>query len=184
MPPDDSPSSSSSGTYFSERSGLSAGEKVNAAPPRIFGYECDACIGAGGMGTVWRARQLSTRRVVALKVLRGVVRDSSTAKLRFEREVEAAGRLDHPNIAHVYDSGVSGEVFFFAMQFVDGCPLSDYVSASKLDRRGILKLIGVVCRAIQYAHQRGVIHRDLKKIPDERYYADRRASWHASLYES
>ena len=91
-------------------------------PPHIEGYEITAKLGEGGMGVVYRAVQLATRREVALKLLpAGML--SGKARARFEREVELAARLEHPYIARVYDSGLQRDACFFAMELVSGQPL-------------------------------------------------------------
>ena len=81
---------------------------------------------------------------------------------RFEREVELAARLEHPHITRVYDSGLHTGGCYYAMEFVDGMPLDEYVRKGGLAPDAVLALMGKVCAAVQYAHQNGVIHRDLK----------------------
>ncbi|MGH7180313.1 MAG: protein kinase domain-containing protein, partial [Tepidisphaeraceae bacterium] len=130
--------------------------------PVIEGYTITARLGAGGMGTVWRAEQLSTRREVALKLMSGAVTSSPRARARFDREVELAARLEHPSIARVYDSGLNQGVYYYAMELIEGVPLDDYVSANRCTQEQILELMRDICHAVQHAHQRGVIHRDLK----------------------
>ena len=130
--------------------------------PRIDGYEITRQLGAGAMGTVWHAVQLSTRREVALKFMGKGQFVTDKARHRFEREVELAARLEHPNIARVYDSGLHRGGYFYAMEMISGRDLDEYVEANKLTRPDILALLQTVCLAVQHAHQRGVIHRDLK----------------------
>jgi len=130
--------------------------------PTIEGYEVTRRLGEGGMGTVWCALQLSTRRDVALKLLGPGVFGSEKARTRFEREVELTARLEHPNIARVYDSGLHQGVYYYAMELIDGVPLDRYVKDQRLSLRQVLELMRTVCQAVQHAHQRGVIHRDLK----------------------
>jgi len=132
------------------------------SPPEIEGYEITGPLGGGGMGTVWRAVQQSTRRVVALKVLGHTALASEKARGRFEREVELASRLEHPHIARIYDSGLYHGLYYYVMELVDGVPLDEYAKHHGLPRRQVLELVQAVCRAVQHAHQRGVIHRDLK----------------------
>ncbi len=132
-----------------------------AAFPRIDGYQILGVLGHGGMGDVFRALQLGTRREVALKLMRGSS-ISERARARFDREVELTARLDHPNIARVFDSGLHHGVYFYAMELIDGLPLDQYINHRVLDRRPVLELLAEVCRAVAHAHQRGVIHRDLK----------------------
>lgn len=129
--------------------------------PHVEGYRIIAKLGQGGMGTVWRAVQLSTRREVALKLL-AIGPGSTKKKARFEREVELAAKLEQPNLARVYDSGSEQGWYFYAMELIEGMHLDAYVAAQRLGKRQIIELMGMICRAIQAAHQRGVIHRDLK----------------------
>ncbi|MEA3226221.1 MAG: serine/threonine-protein kinase, partial [Planctomycetota bacterium] len=131
-------------------------------PPDVEGYKIIKRLGQGGMGTVWRSEQLSTRREVALKLMASTRFDSAKAQARFEREVELTARLDHPNIASVYDSGLHHGMYYYAMEFVDGMPLDQYVDEKNLSDNQILALMRTVCEAIEHAHLRGVMHRDLK----------------------
>ena len=130
--------------------------------PKIEGYEVIGRLGEGGMGTVWRARQLSPPREVALKLLGPATLASEKARARFEREVELAAKLEHANIARIYESGLRHGLCYYAMELVDGVHLDDFVKRNRLTPRQILELMRTVCQAVQHAHQRGVIHRDLK----------------------
>jgi WD40 repeat protein len=129
--------------------------------PDIEGYKIIEPLGEGGMGMVWRAEQLSTRREVALKLLVSHRADSAKAQARFQREVELTARLDHPNIARIYDSGLHHGMYY-AMELIDGVPLDEYVKNQNFSRTQILSLMQKVCQAVLYAHLRAVIHRDLK----------------------
>ncbi|MBN2312452.1 MAG: protein kinase [Sedimentisphaerales bacterium] len=131
-------------------------------PPEIEGYQIIERLGEGGMGTVWRAEQLSTRRQVALKMMSSSRFFSNKAQARFEREVELTARLDHPNIASLFDSGLHHGMYYYAMEFIDGLPLDQYVIQKALTQKQILVLMRTVCEAIEHAHLRGVMHRDLK----------------------
>jgi serine/threonine protein kinase len=122
------------------------------------------------MGVVYRATQESPRRTVAVKVVRaGMI--SAALLRRFEHEVEALGRLDHPGIASIYEAGM-GEVRwsgsqpseqpYFAMELVEGVPLTRFAREQGLTARGCLALLARICDAVHHGHQRGVIHRDLK----------------------
>jgi len=130
--------------------------------PDIKGYRIIEPLGEGGMGVVWRAEQLSTKRQVALKLLVSHRIDSAKAQARFQREVELTARLDHPNIARIYDSGLHQGMYYYAMELIEGMPLDRYVKSKALSRDQILALMRTVCQAVLYAHLRAVIHRDLK----------------------
>jgi serine/threonine protein kinase/Tfp pilus assembly protein PilF len=139
-------------------------------PQEIGGFRILSVLGHGGMGVVYEAEQQNPRRRVALKVIRGgrVVDD---AQLRlFRREAETLARLVHPNIAGIYEAGRTADgQHFFTMELVSGRPLDAYVMEkmggdrpSPEELRDRLRLFAAICRAVSYAHQRGVIHRDLK----------------------
>ena len=130
--------------------------------PEVEGYEITCHLGEGASGSVWRAVQLSTGRDVALKLLHPSSIGSDKAQRRFEREVEHASSLEHPNIARVYDSGLRRGVYCYAMELVDGVRLDEYVSQNALKQRQIMELMKTVAEAVQNAHEHGVIHRDLK----------------------
>ena len=130
--------------------------------PEIRGYQLVEQLGFGGMGLVYRALQLSTGREVALKILKTSALGSPTAVARFKREVQVAARLEHPNIARIYDADVQQGLCFYSMQLIRGLPLHDFVAEHRLSRRQILELMLVVCRGVAYAHTQDVVHRDLK----------------------
>jgi tetratricopeptide (TPR) repeat protein len=144
-------------------------------PVSIGRYKVISLIGEGGMGSVYEAEQAQPRRRVALKVIRP---GHATAEhlRRFQRESEALARLQHPGIAQIYEAGTadagSGEQPYFAMEFIaQGQRLTTYADARHLDVRQRLELIAQVCDAVHHAHQRGLIHRDLKPgniLVDER----------------
>jgi len=134
-------------------------------PGRIGPYDVADQLGAGGMAIVYRARQAHPERFVALKVLRTGGADSLSSQ-RFKREIDVLARLRHPGIAQIYDAGTANDggavVSYFAMELVEGEPLTTFADAQFLDRNQRLQLLIRVCEAVEYAHQRGVIHRDLK----------------------
>ncbi|MGE3172115.1 MAG: tetratricopeptide repeat protein [Planctomycetota bacterium] len=126
-------------------------------------YEVVRPIDEGGFGAVYLAQQLRPlQRTVALKVIkRGM--DSHEVLARFEAERQALARMDHPSIARVFDAGETDDGRpFFVMEYVDGVPIHDYVRQRDLGLGARLRLIQQVCRAVQHAHQKGVLHRDLK----------------------
>jgi serine/threonine protein kinase len=149
---------------FPPISGSDSQESADAseAMPEIEGYQIIDRLDSGGMGTVWRARQLSTRREVALKVMHKRTFGSQKAQLRFEREVELAARIEHPNIARIYDSGLHQGVYYYAMELIEGQHLDRYIRDHQLTQRQILELAHTICQTVQYAHQVRIIHRDLK----------------------
>ncbi len=120
-------------------------------------------IGAGGMGMVWKAEQTQpVRRIVALKLIKAGM-DSKTVLSRFEAERQALALMEHPNIARVLDGGTteSGRPFF-VMEYVNGVPFTRYCDDARLTIPQRLALFLPVCQAVQHAHTKGVIHRDLK----------------------
>ncbi|MHC4140349.1 MAG: protein kinase domain-containing protein [Planctomycetota bacterium] len=134
-------------------------------PRRIGGYEIHGVIASGGMGIVYEAVQDHPHRPVALKVLRRGAASRQALK-RFRHEAEILGQLRHANIAQVYEAGTfddGGDAQpFFAMELIKGCPLITYADTNGLSRQDRLELFVRICDAVQYAHHRGVIHRDLK----------------------
>lgn len=128
----------------------------------IPGYRLVREIHRGGQGVVYEAFQESTRRRVALKVILGGQFAGRASKRRFEREVELAAGLNHPNIVTIYDSGISNAFYYFAMDYVDGQRLDNYVSGRRLSIEQKLELFAKIAAAVSFAHRHGVIHRDLK----------------------
>jgi WD40 repeat protein/serine/threonine protein kinase len=120
-------------------------------------------IGGGGMGVVFMAEQLRpVRRKVALKIIKPGM-DSRQVIARFEAERQALTMMDHPNIAKVLDAGTTDAGRpYFVMELVKGIPITDYCDQARLTPRQRLELFVTVCHAVQHAHQKGVIHRDLK----------------------
>ena len=120
-------------------------------------------IGEGGMGEVWRAKQSEPiKRQVALKLIKKGM-DSKAVVSRFEQERQALAVMDHPNIARVYDGGMTDQGQpFFAMELVGGQPLIEYADKEKLTTEERLQLFVHICNAVQHAHQKGIVHRDLK----------------------
>ncbi|MSR63314.1 MAG: serine/threonine protein kinase [Planctomycetes bacterium] len=143
-------------------------------PERVGAYRILRPLGFGGMGVVYLAEQDSPKREVALKLLRF---DSASPRQleRFAQEAELLGRLSHPGIARVYEAGwaetETGRRPFFALEFVAGLPLHEYVLEHDLGLAAKLALVSQVAEAAHYAHERGVVHRDLKPsnvLVDER----------------
>ena len=147
---------------------------------RIGSYQVRRRIAAGGMGIVFQAVQDHPHRVVALKLLKEGIASRQTLQ-RFRHEAEILGQLKHANIAQIFDTGTvdegQGEQPYFVMEYIDGQPLTASSEAKGLSTDERLTLFAKVCDAVQHAHLRGVIHRDLKPdniLVDER--ARRRSS--------
>jgi serine/threonine protein kinase len=141
----------------------SAGPPSGSAGARVGSYKLLQLLGEGGMGAVWAAEQTEpVRRRVALKVIKPGM-DSRNVLRRFEAERQALALMDHPNIARVFDAGATPDGRpYFAMELVPGIPITKYCDDMNLAVRDRLALFVPVCRAIQHAHQKGVIHRDIK----------------------
>ena len=142
---------------------------ARATPAAIGGYTLVRRLGEGGMGVVYEALQANPRRKVAVKIIRGGAYVDETAVRLFQREVQALARLRHPGIAAIYEAGRTDDgQHFFAMELVQGRRLDEFLAAegpTARDRAGVrarLELFLQICDAVAYAHQHGVIHRDLK----------------------
>jgi serine/threonine protein kinase/WD40 repeat protein len=133
-----------------------------AKPPVIEGYEILAELGHGGMGSVYKARQQSLKRIVALKVIRSAVQADPKHLARFQVEAEAAARLQHPNIAQIYEVGRHEGLPYLAMEYVDGGSLAQLLRGKPQPTRSAAELVATLARSMQYAHEHGVVHRDLK----------------------
>src|ERR1039457_2263892 len=120
------------------------------------------CLGRGGMGVVYKARQKTLNRFVALKLLAPErVRDTQFAE-RFTREAQALAALNHPNIVTIYDFGQAGGFYFLLMEFVDGLKLRQLLRTRKFTPEEALAVVPPLCDALQFAHDRGIVHRDIK----------------------
>jgi len=138
-------------------------ESVTA--PRFFGdYELLEKLAHGGMGVVYKVRQVSLHRIVALKMILPGHLASEEAVRRFHIEAKAAAGLDHPNIVSIYGAGQHEGQHYFTMQFVEGRNLSQHraLRPEGLPPREVARLMVAVARAVHHAHQRGILHRDLK----------------------
>src|SRR5262245_22450327 len=130
--------------------------------PQVPGLAVEGVLGRGGMGIVYRARQISLNRVVALKVLLLGVHASARELARFRREAEVVAALKHPNIVQVFDTGEAGGWPFFTMEFVDGGSLAERLGGKAQPAREAATLVATLAEAVESAHRCGVIHRDLK----------------------
>ncbi len=131
-------------------------------PTVVAGYRIDGRLGEGGMGTVYRATQLSLERVVALKLLTAELSADPAFRERFRREGLLQAALDHPHIVTVYEAGETDNRLFLAMRMVEGPTLKDLILRRQLDDRRALRLLTQVAEALDAAHAKGLIHRDVK----------------------
>jgi len=130
---------------------------------QIGGYEIIEKIGSGGMGSVYRGRQVSLDRPVAIKVLSKALTDCQEVLERFNRESRIIAGLNHPNIIHVIDRGITANGMpYFVMEHVEGVDLAQEIKAGNMDTNRKLDLMIQVSKALSYAHKNGVIHRDIK----------------------
>jgi tetratricopeptide (TPR) repeat protein/tRNA A-37 threonylcarbamoyl transferase component Bud32 len=130
---------------------------------RLGNYEILEEIGRGGMGVIYRARQRHSRRIVAVKRVLSYHADSRETLARFRREAQAAASLDHPNILPIYEVSESEDGLpFFSMKFAPGGSLQEVGPALRKDPRHCVALVAKIARAVQYAHSKGILHRDLK----------------------
>ena len=120
------------------------------------------CLGRGGMGVVYKARQKSLGRLVALKLLAPEREKDPEFAERFAREAQALAQLDHPHIVTVYDFGQTNGFFYLLMEFVDGVNLRELLRSRKLTPEEALAIVPPLCEALQFAHDRGIVHRDIK----------------------
>jgi WD40 repeat protein/serine/threonine protein kinase len=137
---------------------------ISEGPGTVIGpYKLLQQIGEGGFGVVYMAEQQEpVRRKVAFKIIKPGM-DSREVIARFESERQALALMDHPNVAHVFDAGstASGRPYF-VMELVRGVPITEFCDKNHLPARERLELFGAVCHAVQHAHQKGIIHRDIK----------------------
>jgi serine/threonine protein kinase len=128
----------------------------------IEGYEIIEELPRGGQAVVYKAIHTATKTNVAIKVLLPTLLASKRARYYFEREAELIATLEHPNIVGIRDSGIIHGQYYFVMQYIEGQFLNQYVNSQKLSFRERMVLFNKVCSAVSYAHQQGIIHRDLK----------------------
>ena len=126
------------------------------------GYELIELLGKGGMGEVWRARQTSLGRMVAVKLLPPRFAKDREFVARFDKEAQALASLSHPGVVQIIDRGQAGEHYYFAMELVPGINLREMMGAGRLPVRDAARIGMQIARAIDYAHEMKVVHRDLK----------------------
>ncbi len=147
----------------------SQGTRVVHPPPspgEISGFfpqlEILQCLGRGGMGVLYKARQPRLDRLVALKILAPEKEQDPQFAERFAREAKALARLSHPNIVTVHDFGETNGLYYLIMEFVDGMSLRQLLLAGRMPPEQALGIVPKICDALQYAHEMGVVHRDIK----------------------
>lgn len=139
--------------------------------PGFENYEIIQELPQGGQAIVYKALHKPTKTYVAIKILLPTLMASTRARYYFEREAELIARLDHPSIVRIRDSGIIHGQYFFVMEFIKGQPLYRYAETQNLSFRERIILFKKICEAVTYAHQQGIIHRDLKSgnvLVDER----------------
>jgi hypothetical protein len=139
--------------------------------PHFPQFEILGLLGQGGMGAVYKARQIKLDRLVALKILPSEWGKDPAFAERFAREARALARLNHANIVSVHDFGEAGGFYYLVMEFVDGLNLRQILQAGRLAPAQALGIVPQVCDALQYAHEEGIVHRDIKP---ENILVDRR----------
>ncbi len=137
-------------------------QKSHETPKISAGYELIEEAGRGAAGIVYEARQPGTDRRVALKMLVGGANSKASDLARFKREAQALSRLDHPNVVKIFDVGEQEGVPFLAMEWIDGRSLAEFLKTNTLNYQQAATLVAKLADGMQYVHQQGILHRDLK----------------------
>jgi predicted Ser/Thr protein kinase len=135
---------------------------IEELAPKFPELEILEFVGQGGMGAVYQARQKALDRIVALKILPPQAATGPGFAERFTREARALAQLNHPHIVVLYEFGQADGLFYFLMEFVDGTNLRQVLNAGRLAPKEALAIVPQICEALQYAHDRGIVHRDIK----------------------
>jgi uncharacterized RDD family membrane protein YckC len=154
---------------------------TSLAPGRVVaGYRIEGVAGRGGMGVVYRATQLALDRTVALKLIAPEIAGDEGFRERFKRESRIAASIEHPNVIPVHEAGEADGLLFISMRFVDGTDLRELIrGAGALAPARVAAIVGQVAQALDAAHERGLVHRDVK--PGNVLIADRGGSEHVYL---
>jgi len=137
-------------------------KNIGDCPPQLGAYRIIRRLGGGGMGDIYLAEQTSVGRQVAIKVLpRGLLGDAQMLA-RFNREIHLLAQLSHPHICPVHEAGVEGDTHYYAMEYLPGLDLSGVLETERMDARRAAEIACQIGRALQYAHEQNVIHRDVK----------------------
>ena len=159
------------------RAGNGVGEStpftIEELAPSFPQLEILECLGRGGMGVVYKTRQKSLNRLVALKLIAPERTGEGEFARRFEKEAQALAALNHPHIVAVYDFGQAGGFYFLLMEYVDGVNLRQLLQSRRLTAEEALSIVPPVCEALQCAHAAGIVHRDIKP---ENLLLDRRGA--------
>ncbi|MCU0797488.1 MAG: protein kinase [Akkermansiaceae bacterium] len=145
-----------------DSAGMAATPTTEEIAGRFPQFEILECLGRGGMGIVYKARQKSLNRLVAIKILAPEREHDARFAERFAREAELLARLNHPHIVTIHDFGHADGWFYLVMEFVDGVNLRDLLGEGRLDPKQALAIVPPLCEALQYAHDKGIVHRDIK----------------------
>lgn len=135
---------------------------ADSTPRRLPGFDLIRCLGAGGMGVVWLAEQQRPRRRVAVKLMRTGLMAGAVELARFRREADVVARLRHPQIVSLHEVGEHGGEPFLVFEYIAGGNLKQRLAGQPLPARTAARLVAVLARAVQHAHEQGVVHRDLK----------------------
>src|SRR5207247_8142951 len=125
-------------------------------------YRLISRLGAGGMGEVWRAEDTRLQRQVAIKILADHIANDPDWKARFLREARTIAQLNHPNIATIYAIEQEGDKFYIAMELIEGESLTNILARGAMDPREAVRIMRQVAEALEEAHAKGIIHRDIK----------------------
>jgi tRNA A-37 threonylcarbamoyl transferase component Bud32 len=129
---------------------------------KVLDYRVESLIGRGGMSAVYLAEDLALRRRVALKLLAPALADDAAFRARFLEESQLAASLDHPNVVPIYEAGQAGDELYIAMRFVEGMDLKQLLRDGPLEPEHAVRICGQVADALDFAHERGLVHRDVK----------------------
>ena len=144
---------------FSSPDDLSSVEGLTEKLPQL---EVVELLGYGGMGAVYKARQKSLDRIVALKIIKASLVEIPSFADRFSREARALAKLSHPNIVGVHDFGKVDDTFYLIMEYVEGTDLRQLIATQELQPEQALAIVPQICGALQFAHDQGIVHRDIK----------------------
>ena len=150
------------GSLFSATGASLPPPPIEEIAPHFPQLEILSCLGRGGMGVVYKARQISLDRLVALKLLAPEREKDPEFSERFAREAQALAKMSHPHIVTVHDFGQAGGFFYLLMEYVDGANLRQLLQSHKFTPEQALAVVPPLCDALQYAHDRGIVHRDIK----------------------